>query len=89
MDGDETEPNRNIIIVPGPNRELLTDKEHIDYYEYRKSFLTWLLRFGKDPQRAKGYSPYSVYSMWTSLDTALRPVEVGRTKVTVGWTPRT
>ncbi|WP_224449683.1 tyrosine-type recombinase/integrase [Haloprofundus salilacus] len=62
MDGDETEPNRNIIIVSEPNRELLTEKEHVDYYEYRKSLLTWLLKFGKNPQRASGYSPYSVYS---------------------------
>lgn len=62
MDGDEMEPNRTIRIVPEPNEELLSEKEHLDYYEYRKSFLTWLLRFGKDPKKAKGYSPYTVYA---------------------------
>ncbi|WP_218780644.1 tyrosine-type recombinase/integrase [Halorarum halophilum] len=62
MDGSETEPNRSIRIVPTPNEELLTEKEQLDYYEYRKSFLTWLLKFGKNPEMAKGYSPYTVYA---------------------------
>lgn len=56
------EPNRVISIVPQPNREQLNEKEEVDYYEYRKSFLSWLLQFGKNPQKAKGYSPYTVYA---------------------------
>lgn len=62
MDGDEMEPNRNIVIVPDANADLLTEKEETDYYEHRKDFLTYLLKFGKNPQQAKGYSPYPVYN---------------------------
>ena len=62
MDGDEMEPQRTITIVPKPNRKLLNEKEHLDYYEYRKSLLTWLLKFGKTPKKAKGYSPYTVFA---------------------------
>lgn len=62
MDGDEMEPSRNIIIVPDANAELLSEKEKVDYYEHRKTFLTWLLKMGKNPKKAKGYSPYTVYN---------------------------
>lgn len=60
MDGDELEPNRIIRIVPGPNEELLSETEFVDYYDYRRTFLTWLLKLGKDPKTAEGYSPYTV-----------------------------
>ncbi|RDI72960.1 site-specific integrase [Halopelagius longus] len=56
------EPSRNIVIVPESNADLLTEKEEIDYYEHRKAFLTFLLKFGKNPKKAKGYSPYTVYN---------------------------
>jgi integrase len=62
MDGTEMEPNRNITIVPESNADLLSEKERIDYYEHRKALLTYLLKFGKNPEKAKGYSPYTVYN---------------------------
>lgn len=58
----EEHTGQSIIIVPEDNQQELTDKEHLDYYEYRGSFLTWLLKLGKNPEKAKGYSPYSVYN---------------------------
>ena len=62
MDDSDLEPNRPITIVPEPNEKLLREKELLDYYEYRKSILTWLLQFGKNPNKAEGYSPYTVYT---------------------------
>ncbi len=59
---DEIDPNRSITIVPDSNAELLGEKEEIDYHDYRERFLTYLLRMGKNPEKAEGYSPYSVYS---------------------------
>lgn len=68
------EPNRNIVIVQKRQQKFLTDKEIVDYYEYRTQFLTYLLRMGKDPEQAKGYSPYTVkntadrmarFDLWT------------------------
>ena len=54
------EPNRNIKIVPTKCEDYLTEKERSDYRQYRKTFLTYLLRQAKNPQKAEGYSPYSV-----------------------------
>jgi len=60
FDSDMMEPNRTITIVRKGQREFLTKKAVVDYYEYRKPFLTYLLRMGKNPEKAKGYSPYTV-----------------------------
>lgn len=56
----DLEPNRNILIVPERTAERLSDKEYVDYHEYRKAFLTWLLQFGKNPKKAEGYAPQTV-----------------------------
>jgi len=60
FDSDMMEPNRTITIVRKNQRDFLSDKAVVDYYEYRKPYLTYLLRMGKDPEKAKGYSPYTV-----------------------------
>ena len=59
---EDTDPDRNILIVPDKPRDRLTDKEFIDYHEYRKQFLTYLLQFGRDESKALGYSPYTIYA---------------------------
>jgi integrase len=80
------EPNRTISIVPNKNEEWLSEKEIVDYRQYRKKFLSYLLRMGKNPQKAEGYSPYSVYAtanrtakldrwMWRKDDTYRIPPE--------------
>jgi integrase len=60
FDSDLMEPNRTITIVRKGQRNFLSDKAALDYYEYRKPFLTYLIRIGKNPEKAKGYSPYTV-----------------------------
>ena len=55
------DPGRNIKIVPSTNRERLSEKQIVDYHSYRESFLKWLLHLGKNPEKAIGYSPYTVY----------------------------
>jgi len=55
------DPGRNIKIVPSANRERLSEKQIVDYHSYRESFLKWLLHLGKNPEKAIGYSPYTVY----------------------------
>jgi len=57
---DKMEPDRNISIVPSKCENYLTEKQAVDYREYRKTFIKYLLREGKNPKKAKGYSPYSV-----------------------------
>jgi len=60
FDSDLLEPNRTITIVRNDQAEFLSEKAVVDYYEYRKPFLAYLLRMGKKPEKAKGYSPYTV-----------------------------
>jgi integrase len=59
---EKMEPSRQISIVPKRNKNYLTEKELVDYQEYRKTFLYYLLKMGKNPKKAEGYSPYSVYA---------------------------
>ncbi len=60
--GSEWDNGRNILIVHQRNADFLDTKQVVDYYEYRKSFLKWMLQFGKEPEKAEGYSPYTVYN---------------------------
>ncbi|MDL0138788.1 site-specific integrase [Halobacterium salinarum] len=60
FDSTQMEPNRAITIVRRDQRDFLSDKAVIDYYDHRKKLLTWLLRLGKQPDKAQGYSPYTV-----------------------------
>jgi len=66
--GDDIGLKRGIVVIPETHEEVLTDKKLINYKEHRKKFLLWLLNVGKDPERAEGYSPHTVYG--TSYRTA-------------------
>ena len=57
----ELDPGRNIVIIPSDNKQMLSEKESVDYHDYREKFLKWLLHIGKNPDKATGYSPYTVY----------------------------
>lgn len=61
---DAMEPSREVVIVPKWHREFLSKKEMVDYYEYRKPFLKYLVNMGKNLEKAKGYSPHTVYNRW-------------------------
>lgn len=49
-------------MVPKSHDDVLTDKQRVDYRAYREQFLTWLLKVGKNEEKAEGYSPYTVYA---------------------------
>lgn len=59
---EEVDPSRQITVVPDDNAAMLDEKQEVDYRDYRQNFLTYLLRIGKNLEKAEGYSPYSVYS---------------------------
>jgi integrase len=61
LDPNELDPGRRIVLVPESHHGVLTEKQRVDYADYRKQFLTWLLKVGKDETKAEGYSPYTVY----------------------------
>ena len=61
LNGD-LDPGRNIAVIPQSHDSVLSDKQLVDYKEQRIKFLSWLLNVGKNPERATGYSEYTVYS---------------------------
>ena len=46
----------DIPIIPKPSEEFLNTRQRTDYEEHRTAFLEWLSVFGKEPERAEGYS---------------------------------
>jgi len=48
--------SEDIPIIPKPSEEYLNTRQKHDYREHRIDFLEWLSVFGKDPERADGYS---------------------------------
>jgi integrase len=59
---NDLDPNRRITVVPKTHDSVLSDRQLVDYKDQREQFLSWLLKIGKKPDRAKGYSQYTVYS---------------------------
>jgi hypothetical protein len=57
----EIDAERTITLAPEATREHLNDQQLADYRAYRREFLRWLKREGKDPDAYTGYSAYTVY----------------------------
>jgi integrase len=51
----ETEGGR-IVLIPEPTRELLNERQRVDYRNHRKQLVMWLLTLGKQPDKAEGYA---------------------------------
>lgn len=50
LNGD-LDPGRSIPVVPKSHEGVLTEKELVDYKDQRVKFLSWLLNFGKSPDK--------------------------------------
>ena len=46
----------DIILVPAPTRELLNERQHIDYRQHREQLTRWMLNIGESPETAEGYA---------------------------------
>jgi integrase len=46
-------------IVSNPTSNQLNERQLVDYRGHRERFQDWLTHFGKDPEKATGYSPYT------------------------------
>lgn len=58
---DTLEVNRKIPIVLKKNEEMLDVARLEMYRTHRRNFLYWLATEGKNPDKADGYSPYTVH----------------------------
>ncbi|MFC6835326.1 tyrosine-type recombinase/integrase [Halomarina ordinaria] len=62
------------VIVPGPSKERLNQRQLLDYQEIRREFIEWLLHLGKNPDRAVGYSESTVRQTAYRTDQFFRAV---------------
>ena len=49
-----------ITLIPEPSREVLNQREAVDYESHRREYLSWLLTFGKEPGHAEGYAQATI-----------------------------
>jgi len=54
--GEQPPSLQGISVIPEPTEEQLAERELTDYTEHRRSFIKWVLHFGKDPESAEGYA---------------------------------
>ncbi|WP_193492345.1 hypothetical protein [Haloferax gibbonsii] len=47
-------------VVTDKSRELLSEKQVVDYEAHRTEFIRWLAHLGKNPEVAEGYSQDTV-----------------------------
>jgi len=59
---------KGINTVPEPSRDLLSERELVDYAEHRTQMLKWALALGKNPEKAKGYAKTTVDGYAYRLD---------------------
>lgn len=52
----DPEKVEGIVLIPGPTREYLNERQLIAYKNHRKEYIKWLTRMGKDPDKIEGYA---------------------------------
>ena len=75
----EEDRYEGIILVSGPARQQLNEKQRVSYRDHRRRFVQWLLTFGKDPDAAEGYARDVVERRAHDTDAFYRWVWANRT----------
>ncbi|WP_303704020.1 hypothetical protein [Haloquadratum walsbyi] len=60
--------NHEINAVPDKTKSRLEDRQHTDYQAYMQQLVDWLLNVGKKPDKAQGYSNYTVKTAVYQID---------------------
>jgi len=63
-----------VPIVNQPTRARLDERQLVDYEEYKRKFITWLLNLGKNPEKATGYARSTVRSTSQKIDLFYRKI---------------
>lgn len=72
MSSEVTEQLQSLKLVSEPTKEVLNKKEVIDYRSQREQRAKWYLRLGKEPVKARGYSPTTLKSRVSNVDRFFR-----------------
>ncbi|PGF14515.1 integrase [Natrinema sp. CBA1119] len=52
----EPEKVEGIVLIPGPSRKYLNERQLVAYKGHRKKYIKWLTRMGKDPEKLERYA---------------------------------
>lgn len=61
-------PIDDITIVPDKTKELLNEKQYVDYQNYQEKLIRWLLSVGKNVDKAEGYSKHTIKTAVYQID---------------------
>ncbi|SEH11197.1 Site-specific recombinase XerD [Natronorubrum sediminis] len=53
---DKPEKVEGIVLIPGPSRDILNERQLVAYESYRRRLIKWLARQGKNPDALEGYA---------------------------------
>jgi len=75
-----------IVLIPGPTRDQLNERQLIAYKSHRKELIKWLSRMGKSPEKMEGYAYDTARNYATILDKFYRWVwsDVGSYTTDIG-----
>lgn len=65
---EATTPLEGITVLTEPSKEILNERQQVDYRDQREQCLEWLLVFGKDPKKADGYARTTVSNRAHRMD---------------------
>ncbi|PHQ38978.1 integrase [Halorubrum persicum] len=57
-----------IVLIPGPSRDYLNERQLVAYKNHRKSLIKWLTRRGKAPDKLEGYADDTAEAYASILD---------------------
>lgn len=64
----EGEKVEGIVIIPGPTRWELNERQLIAYRNHREDLIRWLIRMGKNPEQLEGYAQHTAKNYAAILD---------------------
>jgi len=65
-----SEPRKveTIVLLPGPSKETLNERQEIAYRSHREQLIDWLTQEGKNPQKLKGYAHHTAKNYASIID---------------------
>jgi integrase len=74
MKENDPEKIEGIVLIPGPARDYLNERQLVAYESHRREFIKWLARQGKNPDALEGYAHDTARNYASITDKFLRYV---------------
>jgi len=74
MSANKPEKLECIVLISGPSRDYLNERQRVDYESHRQKLLKWLGSTGKNPDTLEGYAHHTAKNYASIIDRFLRDV---------------